>query len=124
MKLPPARSIDNYISGFPVADVRERLAHTRFIIQQAAPAATEAIEYGMPCFVLHDNLVYFAAFNKHISLFSVPVEAAELADMLVGYKTGKGSVQFPLNQPLPLELIAELVGRRVQQQQAKAAARS
>ncbi len=119
MTTNPPRSIDDYIVGFPPA-VREALEILRGTIQEAAPGATEAIKYGMPCFVLHGNLVYFAAFKRHIGLYSVPVDEPEFRAELVPYVQGKGSVQFPLNQPLPLDLITRLITFRVKAHRQKA----
>jgi uncharacterized protein YdhG (YjbR/CyaY superfamily) len=112
------QNIDAYIAGFPV-EIRERLEEIRAMIQMEAPEAVETIKYRMPTFMLNGNMVYFAAFKKHIGLFSVPVAHADFADQVTGYTTGTGSIQFPHNQPLPLELIAALVAIRVRQQREK-----
>jgi uncharacterized protein YdhG (YjbR/CyaY superfamily) len=113
------QNIDAYIAGFPV-EIRERLEAIRATIQIEAPDAVETIKYRMPTFMLHGNMVYFAAFKKHIGLFSVPVEHADFANAVAGYTTGTGSIQFPHNAPLPLELIAALVAVRVWEQREKA----
>lgn len=108
-------TIDGYIASFP-ADVQAKLQLLRQTIQEVAPDATEAIKYNMPTFVLYGNLIYFAAWKKHISLY--PITASMEADLpeLAQYKTsGKGTVQFPLHQPLPVQLIREIVAFRVRE---------
>lgn len=106
-------SVDDYINSFPEA-TRALLETLRATIRQAAPEATEAIKYGMPTFVYHGNLVYFAAWKKHISLYPItPAMEATLGE-LANYKTsGKGTIQFPIDQPLPLPLIGKIVALRV-----------
>ena len=111
-------TIDAYLADFP-ADIQQKLTAMRTTIQQAAPGATEAIKYGMPTFVLHGNLVYFAAFKHHIGFYATPNGNKEFAAELAGYKTGNGSIQFPLDQPLPLDLVARMVRFRVQENTAK-----
>lgn len=106
------QSIDEYIAGFP-ADVQEKLQQLRAAIQAAAPAAQEKISYQMPTFYLYGNLVHFAAFKKHIGFYPTPSGITSFAKELSGYQNAKGSVQFPLDQPLPLELISEMVKFRV-----------
>jgi len=113
----PARSpstIDEYIASFPEA-VRERLEIVRAAIRKAAPGAREAIRYGMPTFTLNGNLVYFAAFNRHVGLYSFPSGNPAFRQALAHYKTGKGSIQLPHSQPLPLDLIGAMVRFRVQE---------
>jgi uncharacterized protein YdhG (YjbR/CyaY superfamily) len=105
-------TIDAYISGCN-KDVQPILQQVRATIQQAAPAATEAIKYAMPTFILHGNLVFFAAFKNHIGLYALPSGHTAFAKALAPYKSGKGSVQFPLNKPMPLKLITQIVKYRV-----------
>ena len=105
-------SIDKYISGFP-AEVQEMLRKLRATIQQAAPEAREAINYAMPTFTLKGNLVHFAAYKKHIGFYPAPSGIEAFKDELQIYKSAKGSVQFPLNMPLPLDLISRMVKFRV-----------
>lgn len=96
--------------------MQAKLQLLRQTIQEVAPDATEAIKYNMPTFVLYGNLIYFAAWKKHISLY--PITASMEADLpeLAQYKTsGKGTVQFPLHQPLPVQLIREIVAFRVRE---------
>ncbi len=83
------------------------------MIQEAAPEATETINYQMPTFVLHGNLVHFAAQKKHIGFYPTPSGIEAFQAELAGYKSSKGAVQFPLDQPLPLELIGRIVTFRV-----------
>lgn len=113
-------SIDEYIAGFPT-DVQEILQRIRQVIREEAPAAQEAIRYRMPTFRLNGNLVHYAAFQNHIGFYPTPTGIAEFEQELAAYKGGKGSVQFPLNQPIPYDLIRRIVRFRVAENQAKAA---
>lgn len=104
---------DEYIAGFP-DDIQLILTQVRAIIQQTAPDAEESIAYGMPAYKLKGKvLVYFAGFKNHIGFYATPSGHTEFAKELSKYKQGKGSVQFPLNQPIPYELIAQIVAFRV-----------
>ena len=107
-------TIDEYIAGFP-KDTQTLLQQVRTTIKKAAPKAEEAIKYAMPTFVLSGNLVHFAAFRNHIGFYPAPTGIKEFEDALAGYKTGKGSVQFPIDKPMPLKLIERIVKRRVKQ---------
>ena len=113
-------SIDAYINTFS-KEIQDVLAQVRATVQQAAPEATETISYAIPTFVLHGALVHFAAFKNHIGFYSMPTGTAAFKKELAPYKSGKGSVQFPLNQPMPLELITRMVQFRVAENKAKAA---
>ena len=115
--------IDDYIAQFP-PEVQEMLQELRATIQTAAPEATEAISYQMPTFKLYGNLVHFAAYKNHIGFYPVPTGIAAFQEELSVYKQGKGSVQFPLNQPLPLDLIRRIVRFRVAENMEKAAAKA
>lgn len=107
------RSVDDYINSFP-EETRILLETLRQTIKEAAPEATESIKYGMPTFVLHGNLVYFAAWKKHISVYPITSAMEESLDELADYKTsGKGTIQFPIGKPLPLPLIRKIVVFRV-----------
>lgn len=106
------KSIDEYIAGFP-KEVQEILEKVRATIRKAAPDAEEAIKYQIPTFTLNGNLVHFAAFKKHIGLYPAPRALEEFKDELSGYKGAKGSVQFPLDQPIPFDLIGRIVEYRV-----------
>ncbi|PSL48321.1 uncharacterized protein YdhG (YjbR/CyaY superfamily) [Chitinophaga niastensis] len=106
--------IDEYIAGFP-KEIQIILEQVRATIKKAAPDATEKISYAMPAFALKGNLVYFAAFKNHIGFYPLPIVDEALKKEISVYKTGKGSIQFPLNQPMPLGLITKIVKYRVQQ---------
>lgn len=108
------KSIDEYISKFK-PEVQEILQNIRKIIHELAPEATEKISYQMPTFILNGNLVYFAAFEKHIGFYPTPSGILEFSDELAKYKSGKGSAQFPIDKPIPYELIREMVKFRVQE---------
>ncbi len=115
-------TIDEYIAGFP-AEVQALLQEMRTTIRATAPEATEAISYRMPTFKLHGILVHFAAFKNHIGFYPVPSGLEAFKEELAAYKGGKGSVQFPLDQPLPLALVEKIVRFRVAENLAKAAAK-
>lgn len=114
----PAKDMDEYIAGFPPG-VRRRLNQIRAIIRKAAPEAEEAIKYQMPTFVLGKSLVHFAAFKNHIGLYPTPSGIAAFKDDLAPYVNAKGSVQFPLDKPLPLALIERIVRFRINEVEAK-----
>jgi uncharacterized protein YdhG (YjbR/CyaY superfamily) len=105
-------SIDEYISQFP-PEVQEILKTLRKIIKESAPDAEEKISYQMPAFVLHGNLVYFAAFKNHIGFYPTSSGIDAFKHELSEYKGAKGSVQFPIEKPLPYELISRIVKFRV-----------
>lgn len=107
-------SIDEYIAGFP-PDVQEILEKIRATVREVAPEAKETIKYRMPTFTLNGNLVYFAAYKNHIGFYPVPTGIEAFKDELSAYKTGKGSVQFPLDQPIPYDLIRRIVAFRVEE---------
>lgn len=113
-------TIDAYIAGFP-PETQALLTQMRTTIQNAAPLATETISYGMPTFVQHGVLVHFAAFKNHIGFYATPTGNEAFADVLTRYKVGKGSIQFPVSEPLPLDLVSEMVQFRVIQNEEKAA---
>ncbi len=110
----PPRNIDEYIAGFP-RDVQALLQQLRTTIQRVAPDAAEAIKYGIPTFVLNGNLVHFAAFKNHMGFYPGPAGIEAFKEDLSRYKNAKGSVQFPLDQPMPLTLIERIVKLRVQE---------
>jgi uncharacterized protein YdhG (YjbR/CyaY superfamily) len=116
------KTIDAYIAGFP-PDVQEILEKIRLTIRKAAPGAEEAIKYQMPTFTLHGNLVHFAAFKSHIGFYPVPTGIEKFKKELAAYEGGKGSVQFPLDQPIPYGLIRKIVKFRVKENLAKAKAK-
>ena len=107
-------SIDDYIAQSP-PEVKERLQEMRRVIHAAAPAATEAISYQMPTFKLNGNLVHFAAFKNHIGFYPTPSGIEAFNERLTPYLGGKGTVKFPLDQPIPYDLVADIVAYRVQE---------
>ena len=123
MKPKPAspQTIDDYIADFPV-DVQEILQKIRVTIKKAAPRAEEAISYKMPAFNLSGQyLIYFAAYKKHIGLYPVPSGDAEFNKEISTYLAGKGTLQFPLDKPIPYKLISKIVKVRAKENSAKAA---
>lgn len=109
---PKPLDIDEYISSFP-HEVQEILEEIRKTIHEAAPNAKEKISYSMPAFEQNGIVVYFAAFKNHIGFYALPSSNEKFKQVLSKYKSGKGSVQFPLNQPMPFDLITEIVKFRV-----------
>lgn len=108
-------TIDEYIATYP-PEVQVLLEGVRKAIQQAAPDAEEAISYAIPTFKLHGkNLVHFAAFKNHIGFYAAPTGHEAFREELSQYKQGKGSVQFPLDKPMPLDLIKRIVAFRVKE---------
>ena len=114
----PTDTIDAYISGFP-EDVQDILQKIRRIVSDAAPDAEEAIKYQIPTFVLGGNLVHFAAFEKHIGFYPTPSGIEQFKDALSAYNSAKGSVQFPLDSPIPYNLIKRIVRFRVKENRDK-----
>ena len=114
METKKPENIDEYIGSFP-NDVQEILERIRMTVQNAAPDAKEKISYSMPAFEQNGIVVYFAAFKNHIGLYALPSGHGAFKEELSKYKSGKGSVQFPLNQPMPYDLITEIVKFRVKE---------
>lgn len=112
-------SIDEYIATFP-EETQKILEQIRATIKAAAPEAQEKISYQMPTFFLNGNLVHFASFKNHIGFYPVPTGIEEFKKELAAYPQGKGSVQFPLDKPMPLGLITKIVKFRVRENLAKA----
>ena len=108
------KTIDEYISMFP-EDVRTILKNLRQTIREAAPEAQETIKYQIPTFTLNGNLVHFAAFKNHIGFYPTPTGMEAFKDELSAYQGAKGSVQFPIDRPLPLTLIRRIVEYRVKE---------
>ncbi len=104
--------IDLYIADFP-ALTRKMLEQLRATIKLAAPEASEVISYGMPAYKQNGILVYFAAYKNHIGLYPMASGVEAFKSVLSGCKMSKGTIQFPLDKPLPLEIIAEIVRFRV-----------
>ena len=117
-----AQSIDEYVAEFPPA-IQERLQQVREVIRAGAPDAVETISYAMPTFDLHGHLVHFAAFKGHIGLYPTPTGIERFEEELAPYKGGKGSLKFPLDEPLPLDLIRRIVEFRVLENTTRAAQR-
>ena len=111
--------IDAYIAGFP-AEVQEILQRVRAVIRKAAPAAQEAMKYGIPTFVLNGNLIHFAGFKSHIGLYPTPSGIVAFKKELAGYASSKGAVQFPLDKPIPYALIEKITKFRVKENLARA----
>lgn len=106
------KDIDEYIAGFP-EDVQEILETIRMTIRRAAPDAEEAIKYQIPTFTLNGNLVHFAAFKNHVGFYPAPSGIEKFKDELSVYEGAKGSVKFPLDKPIPFDLISRIVRFRV-----------
>ncbi|HZS44680.1 MAG TPA: DUF1801 domain-containing protein [Blastocatellia bacterium] len=114
MKKTEPQNIDEYIAEFPI-DVQKMLQRVRTTIQKAAPKAQETISYKIPAFVQNGMLVWFAAFKNHIGFYPRGSGIEEFKDELSAYKNAKGSVQFPLDKPIPYGLITKIVKFRVKQ---------
>lgn len=112
--------VDEYISGYP-PEVRELLEKVRQAIRITAPEAVETIKYGIPTYVLHGNLVSFAGYKQHIGVYPIPAGDAAFQAELAPHRTSKSTARFPLDQPVPYDLIGRLVKFRIEEQQAKAA---
>lgn len=108
------KDIDQYIAA-QTSEVQILLQQLRQTIKNAAPQAEEVISYNMPAFKFHGILVYFAAYKNHIGFYATPTGHSEFKEELSVYKQGKGSVQFPLSQSLPLDLISRIVAFRVKE---------
>jgi uncharacterized protein YdhG (YjbR/CyaY superfamily) len=121
MTKSPAATIDDYLSALP-AEQRSALAALRDQIRAAAPEASEAISYGLPTFKLNGNLVHFGAAAKHCAFYPGAV-VQDFADRLKGFETAKGTIRFQPEAPLPPELVADIVRRRVAQNAVRAAGR-
>lgn len=105
----PITTIDEYIATFP-ADVQTVLENVRQAIHKAAPEATETMSYGMPTFDLNGkHLVFFAGWKHHISVYPIPAGDAAFQQELARYKLAKGTIQFPLNRPIPYDFVDQIV---------------
>lgn len=114
------KTIDEYISICP-GEVQGRLKKIRQTIREAAPGAEEVISYQMPTFRLNGNLVHFAAFKNHIGFFPTPSGVKAFGHRLSNYKTSKGTIQFPMEEPIPYDLISDIVRFRVDENRKKEA---
>jgi uncharacterized protein YdhG (YjbR/CyaY superfamily) len=111
----PSGTIDEYIAGFP-DHVQVILQKIRATIREAAPEAEETISYKMPTFSLNGRyLIYFSAYKKHIGVYPVPTGNAKFLEEIAPYQAGKGTLRFPLDKPIPYELITKVVKLRVQE---------
>lgn len=117
------RSTDEYIATFP-EDVQAQLQAIRATIRAAAPDAEERISYAMPAFALKGNLVYFAALKNHIGLYPMPSAIEAFQSELSPYISTKSALRFPINQPLPMDLITRIVKFRVAENLARAEAKA
>jgi uncharacterized protein YdhG (YjbR/CyaY superfamily) len=113
------KNIDEYIADFPL-DIQEILKKVRATIKKAAPDAEEIINYGIPTFTLKGNLVHFAGFKTHIGFYPTPSGIEKFKKDLSVYKWAKGSVQFPLDKPIPYGLITKIVKFSVKENMEKA----
>ena len=108
-----ANSIDEYIAGFPL-ETQKKLEKLRTLIRAVAPDATETISYAIPTFDLNGrHLLFFAGYERHIGFYPLPHGLKLFEEELKRYKRGKGSVQFPLSEPLPGDLIRRIVELRI-----------
>ena len=118
------KNVDEYIKSFPT-DTGKKLEQIRRTIRKAAPGATESMSYGMPAYKTNKKpLVYFAGYRNHIGFYATPSGHSAFAEELSKFRQGKGSVQFPLDEPLPLDLIRQITLFRVQENLAKSKFRS
>ena len=117
-----SKEIDKHIAGFP-KDVQVVLQKLRKTIRKAAPNAQETINYGIPTFTLEGNLVHFAGFKSHIGFYPTPSGIEKFKKELSAYEGAKGSVKFPLDKPIPYELISRIVLFRVKEKLERAEAK-
>lgn len=120
IKKTPPKTVDEYLKTFP-PPVRSMLEKIRKTIKATAPKAEELISYGIAGYKYHGMLIYFAGFKDHISIYPAPRSAEEFKEELASYKGGKGTVQFPLNMSLPLDLVKRIVKFRMKANEEKAA---
>lgn len=114
--------MDQYIAGFP-PDVQVILDKVRMTIRKAAPDAHETIKYQIPTFTLKGNLVHFAAFKRHIGFYPTPTGIEKFKKELSAYEGAKGSVKFPIDKPIPFDLIGKIVKFRVKENLERAEAK-
>jgi uncharacterized protein YdhG (YjbR/CyaY superfamily) len=120
--IPPAKTVDEYIQRYP-ATVQPVLQKIRKTIKKTAPAAKEVISYNIPGYMYHGVLIYFAAFKNHISVYPAPRDSAAFKKELSVYKGGKGTVQFPIGEPVPFDLITRITQFRLKDNEQRAAAK-
>lgn len=120
MARPKPNNVDEYIAGFP-KETQKTLEEVRATIKKIIPKADEVISYAIPCFKLDGAyVVYFAGFEHHIGLYPAPVHEESFKKEFSKYKTGKGSIQFPLDEPMPLSLITKITKYRLKASLEKA----
>jgi uncharacterized protein YdhG (YjbR/CyaY superfamily) len=122
MAMQKPNNADEYIAAYP-ADIQKRLQQIREVIKKAAPQAREVISYAMPAYKINGVLVYFAGWDKHIGFYPGSGAIAHFKDELAVFKGAKGSVQFPLHEPLPVGIINKIVAYRIKEDEALALAR-
>ncbi|RUS42450.1 iron chaperone [Cohnella sp. AR92] len=120
---PEYASVDEYIAAYP-AGVRESLQSLRRTILEAAPGTKEKISYQMPAYELQGMLVYFAGYKKHIGFYPGAGAVEAFQPELAGYKVSKGTIQFPVGEPLPYELIGRIVRFRIEENKERAQAKA
>ncbi|PKA02040.1 hypothetical protein CH369_02380 [Leptospira levettii] len=118
MKSNKPENIDEYIHSFP-KDIQILLNHVREIIREEAPNAKEAIKYAIPTFIQNGNLVHFAAYKNHIGFYALPSGNIKFQKEISKFKSGKGSIQFPISEPMPDELIRKIVRFRIKENETK-----
>ena len=118
MKATAVNDIDSYIALHP-ENIQKLLRQVRATISKAAPDAEEAIRYAIPTFILNGNLVHFAGFKNHIGFYPAPTGIEAFKEEIAPYEAGKGTLQFPLDKPLPISLISKIVKFRVKENLAK-----
>ncbi len=109
-----AKDVSEYISFFP-KHTQTLLKQVRKVVKDAAPDAVEVISYGMPAYKLDKMLLYFAAFEKHIGFYPMASAIVEFKEEIAGFKSAKGSIQFPIGKPLPIKLMTKIVKFRVKE---------
>lgn len=117
-----SKTIDDYIAGYPL-EVQAILKNVRLTIKQAAPDAIEAIKYQIPTFVLNGNLVSFAGYKEHIGVYPVPAGTQKFQKAIAVYRSAKSTLRFPLDEPVPYDLISQLVKYLVKENVARAKAK-
>jgi uncharacterized protein YdhG (YjbR/CyaY superfamily) len=117
-----AKNVDEYIEGFP-PEVASKLKQLRKTIRATAPKAEELISYGIAGYKYHGMLIYFAGFKNHVSVYPAPRGADAFKKELAAYKGGKGTVQFPLDKPIPLYMVKRIIKFRLAENEAKLVAK-
>ncbi len=121
--MPTPPTVADYIAQYP-PEVQKILKKVRATIKQAAPQATEAIKYQIPTFLLNGNLVSFAAYKQHIGVYPVPAGTQKFQKAIAVYRASKSTLKFPLDEPVPYELIGQLVKYLIKERAASAKAKA